>query len=103
MSIIGEKTKHPFISLKKKVSGGQPVIGGTRIKVLDISFRYEFMGWSADRIIDEYPHLKLEQVYDALSYYYEHKDFFNNKLREDTSFLTQLKKKHPSKLEAKLK
>ena len=103
MSIIGEKAKHPFISLNKKVSGGQPVIKGTRIKVLDISFRYEFMGWSADRIIDEYPHLKLEQVHDALSYYYGHKDFFNKKLSEDTSYIAQLKKKYPSKLEAKLK
>ncbi|MBE7443776.1 MAG: hypothetical protein HS132_00295 [Planctomycetia bacterium] len=51
----------------------------------------------------KHPYLRLEQVYDALSYYYEHKDYFNKKLREDISFLTQLKKKYPSKLEAKLK
>lgn len=60
------------------------------------------MGISADRIVDEYPYLKLEQVYDALSYYYEHKDMFDRKYREDQSFLNQLKKQYPSKLKAKL-
>lgn len=103
MPIIVEKTKHPYISTNKRVSGGQPVIKGTRIKVLDICIRCEVMGWSADRIIDEYPHLRLEQVYDALSYYYEHKNYFNKILREDASFLTQLKKKYPSKLEPRIK
>jgi hypothetical protein len=60
------------------------------------------MGWSADRIIDEYPHLKLEQVHNALSYYYEHKTTFDKKYREDQSFLRQLKSQYPSKLKAKL-
>jgi uncharacterized protein (DUF433 family) len=69
---------------------------------MDIAIRYALTGLSADRIIDKYPHLKLEQVYDALSYYYEHKDFFDKKYRKDQSFLTQLKKRYPSKLKAKL-
>ncbi|KKO20216.1 MAG: hypothetical protein DCC43_05925 [Candidatus Brocadia sp.] len=86
-----------------KISGGQPVIRDTRIKVLDIAIRYELMGMSADSIIDEYPHLRLEQVHDALSYYYGHKDMFDRKFREDQSLLKQLKKQYPSKLEVKLK
>ncbi len=73
MSVAKKKTKHPYISIDPKILGGQPVIRNTRIRVSDIAIRYEFIGLSADRIIDEYPHLKLEQVYDALSYYHEHK------------------------------
>jgi hypothetical protein len=69
---------------------------------MDIAIRYEFMGWSADKIIDEYPHLRLEQIHDALSYYYEHKEMFDKKYREDQSFLTSLKKQFPSKLKAKI-
>jgi uncharacterized protein (DUF433 family) len=69
---------------------------------MDIAINYELLGISADKIIDEYPDLKLEQVYDALSYYYEHKDTFDKKYREDQSFLAQLKKQYPSKLKAKL-
>lgn len=102
MPVVERRTKHPFISIDPKVSGGQPVISGTRIKVMDIAVRYELMGMSADRIIDEYPHLKLEQVHDALSYYYEHKNVFDKKYREDQAVLTQLKKKYPSKLKARL-
>ena len=102
MPVAEKKTKHPYISINPKIAGGQPVITGTRIKVMDIAVRYELMGMSADKIIDEYPHLKLEQIHDALSYYYEHKDMFDRKYREDQSFLNQLKKQYPSKLKAKL-
>jgi len=98
MPVAEKKTKHPYVSIDPRIAGGQPVIRGTRMKVMDIALKYEFMGLSADRIIDEYPHLKLEQIHDALSYYYENKDAFDKKYREDQSFLTQLKKKYPSKL-----
>lgn len=98
MPIAVRKTKHPYISIDPKISGGAPVIIGTRIKVMDIAIRYELMGFSPDKIIDEYPHLKLEQVHDALSYYYEHKDMLDKKYREDQLFLSQLKKSYPSRL-----
>jgi uncharacterized protein (DUF433 family) len=98
MPVAEKKTKHPYISIDPRIAGGQPVIRGTRMKVMDIAIKYEFMGLSADRIIDEYPHLKLEQIHDALSYYYENKDAFDKKYREDQSFLTQFKKKYFSKL-----
>ncbi len=100
MQVIEKKTKHPYIS--KESTGGQPVIKGTRIKVMDIAVRYELMGFSADKIVDEYPHLKLEQIHDALSCYYENKDMFDRKYREDQSFIKQLKGQYPSKLKAKL-
>lgn len=102
MPVAVRKTKHPYISRDPKIAMEEPVISGTRIKVLDIAIRYELMGLSADRIIDEYPHLKLEQIHDALSYYYEHKNMFDRKYREDQSFLIRLKKQYPSKLKAKL-
>ncbi len=102
MPVAEKKTNHPFISLDPKIAGGQPVIRGTRIKVMDIAIRYELMGMSADKIVDEYPHLKLEQIHDALSYYYEHKTALDRKYKEDQAILTQLKKQYPSKLRAKL-
>ena len=102
MPIALKKTKHPYISINPNISGGQPVISGTHIKVMDIAIKYELMGIGVDRIIDEYPHLKPEQIHDALSYYYEHKNIFDRKYREDQILLNQLKKKYPSKLKAKL-
>ena len=102
MPVAERKTKHPYISMNPKISGGQPVISGTRIKVMDIAIRYELMGMSADRIVNEYPQLRLEHVHDALSYYYEHKGTFDKKYREDQAILAQLKKQYPSKLKAKV-
>lgn len=102
MPVVERKTNHPFIAIDPKLSGGQPVVRGSRIKVMDIAVRYELIGMSADRIVDEYPHLKLEQIHDALSYYYEHKTTLDRKYKEDQTFLTQLKKQYPSKLRTKL-
>lgn len=100
MPIAARKTKHPYILTNPKISGGQPVISSTRMKVMDIAIRYELMGLSPDKIIDEYPHLKLEQVHDALSYYYEHKDILDKKYREEQSFLSLLRKRYPSRLKS---
>lgn len=80
MPVTERRTKHPCISIDRRIAGGQPVITGTRIRVMDVAVRYELMGMSADKIIDEYPHLKPEQIHDALSYYYEHKAEFDKKL-----------------------
>lgn len=103
MSVAEKKIKHPYVSRNPKISGGQPVISGTRIKVMDIAIRYELLGWSADKIVDEYPNLRLEQVHDALSYYYEHKEMFDQRYREDQCFINEIKKQYPSRLKAKLK
>src|SRR5574340_933446 len=102
MPVVEKKIKHPYISIAPKIAGGQPVVSGTRIKVIDIAIRYALMGISPDGIIDEYPHLKLEQIHDALSYYYEHKDLFDRRYREDQAILAQLQKKYPSKLKTRL-
>ena len=103
MPVTERKTKHPFISIDRKISGGQTVISGTCIKVMDIALRYEFMGMSADEIINEYPHLKLEQIHDSLFYYYEHKDAIDKKFSQDQTLLNKLKEQFPSKLKANLR
>jgi len=101
MPIALKKTKHPYISINPNISGGQPVISGTRIKVMDIAIKYELMGIGVDRIIDEYPHLKPEQIHDALSYYYEHKNIFDRKYREERSIIEGLLRRKIEVISAK--
>ena len=48
------------------------------------------MGCTPDEIINAHPHLKLEQVHDALSYYYEHQVEIDTKIREDNEFAEKL-------------
>jgi uncharacterized protein (DUF433 family) len=68
---ISKRSKHPYISSNSEISRGSPVISGTRVRVIDIAIEYDRLGLTPDQIIDAHPHLTLEAVHDALSYYYE--------------------------------
>ncbi len=59
---------HPYIESIPGIIGGEPVIIGTRTPVRAIVERWKF-GESPEVIQTHYPHLRLAQVFDALSYY----------------------------------
>jgi uncharacterized protein (DUF433 family) len=65
------QTEHPHIVRVEGICGGEPIIKGTGISVRTIVERTRLSD-SPERIVDDYPHLTLAQVYDALSYYHEH-------------------------------
>jgi uncharacterized protein (DUF433 family) len=67
-----EETEHPHVERVPGVQGGQPVIVGTRIPVWIVVDHFK-AGRSLGYILENYD-LTAEQVYDALSYYYEHTD-----------------------------
>lgn len=94
--VIQEETKHPFIIINPKIGGGSPTIKGTRTKVIDIAIRYELMGMSPDQIIEQFPHLTLAQIHDALSYYYEHKKNLDEDYQENQVLIEELKRLYPS-------
>jgi uncharacterized protein (DUF433 family) len=51
------------------ILGGRPRIDGTRIAVQAISGWYK-KGYSPEEINEQYEHLKLYQIYAALTYYH---------------------------------
>lgn len=53
------------------VLGGKHRIEGTRIRVVDVVGYYEERGLEPEEIADKFG-LELEEVYEALLYYYEH-------------------------------
>lgn len=77
------KTVHPYVTQKKGVQGGKPIIVGTRTSIRSIVF-YHRMGDTPEEILDKYPHLALAQVYDALSYYYDHQEEVDQDMESDT-------------------
>jgi len=93
-----ENTNHRFIVRDKDISGGSPIIEGTRTRVIDIAIEYEMLGRSPDEIISSHPHLNLPQVHDALSFYYENRDELDQKAEQDQEFISRLKGKIASKL-----
>ena len=62
---------HPRILRRPDISGGEPIIRGTRISVRHIVERIQ-AGQSVEDILAALPHLSAAQVYDALSYYHDH-------------------------------
>jgi len=63
---MATKVIHPYITSRKDVGEGKPIIKGTRTRVANIIAYYK-LGYSPEEIAREFPHLTLSQIYDALS------------------------------------
>jgi len=68
--------------MKKNVCGGALIIKGTRISVANIA-GYYLMGFSPEEIQRELPHLNLAQIFDAIAFYFDHKEIINQELEKD--------------------
>jgi prevent-host-death family protein len=72
---------HPRIVCRSGISGGEPIIQGTRISVRHIVERVR-AGQSVDDILAALPHLTAAQVHNALSYYYDHQTEIDQLIEE---------------------
>ena len=68
----GEVTEHPYIERQANVLSGEPVVKGTRTPVRAIVEHWKF-GDPPDEIARKLPHLRLAHIFDALSYYDDHR------------------------------
>ena len=67
------KTKsYPYITRKKDILHGAPIVEGTRTPVRAIAGYYQ-MGMSVDEIVLGLPHLTMAQAHSALAYYFDHR------------------------------
>lgn len=73
---------HLHITMKKDVCGGAPIIKGTRTSVANIA-GYYLMGYSPEEIQRELPHLNLAQIFDAIAFYFDHKEMIDQDLEKD--------------------
>ena len=90
-------TKHPYVIQDKRISGGSPVIAGTRTRIIDIAIEYEYLGRTVDEITDAHPYLSLAQVHDALSYYYEQQEKLDKEIKERLEKIEELRKEYQSR------
>jgi uncharacterized protein (DUF433 family) len=60
--------------------GGMAYIGQTRYKVLHLAAEHYHYGWSADELLRQHPDLRPEEVYAALTYFYDHYDVLRQQL-----------------------
>lgn len=65
-------TEHPHIIRDTSILGAEPIIKGTRTSVRAIAEWWKF-GASPEEIQENLPHLSLSQIFDALSFYDDHR------------------------------
>lgn len=78
------RTEHPHIDRRENVCGGEPVIHGTRITVRAVVEYIVRQGMTPEEMLREWNHLKLSQIYDALSYYHDHKTEIDRLIRQSS-------------------
>lgn len=83
MPVALKKIKHPYVVSTKTHCGGKPVIVGTKFPVKSVVFYVLKQGMTPEELVKEFSHLSLSQVYDALSYYYEHVKEIEKDLSEE--------------------
>ena len=79
-----EQVKHPYIVIQQGYCGGSPIIAGTKFPVRAVVNYVLKQGMTPEELLKEFSHLTLAQVYDALSYYYDHKTEIEHELSENT-------------------
>jgi uncharacterized protein (DUF433 family) len=64
---------HPYVERRTGVLSGRPVIKGTRLPIWQIAVRLQ-LGDTPDDLIEQYPHISAAAIYDAISYFLDHRD-----------------------------
>ena len=72
MNTMKATTKHLYVVRDPAILGGEPIIKGTRTPVRAVVENWR-LGLSPEEIVVHLPHLTLAQVFDALSYYADHR------------------------------
>lgn len=76
--------RHAYIEVVEKPTGSQALLKGTRIPV-SVIIGYLRLGETPESLVGRiFPHLTLAQVYDALSYFHDHRDDIEQELLENT-------------------
>ena len=60
---------YPHLSIDDE---GTARIGRTRYKVLHLAAEHYYHGWSAEELLRQHTDLRPEEVYSALTYFYDH-------------------------------
>ena len=86
-------TDHPHIVRMEGVQGGEPIIRGVYVTVRGIVEMTTRLGQTPEQLAKEYsPKLSLAQIYDALSYYYDHQTEIETYIRQHQAALKEATK-----------
>lgn len=93
MPAPARKIKHPYVVSLKTHCGGSPIIAGTKFPVKSVVYYILKQGMTPEEFVREFKHIRLEHVYDAISYYYENKEEIDKELSPKDSSLRRKQKR----------
>lgn len=74
---------------------GTARIGRTRYKVLHLAAEHYAHGWTAEELMRQHPDLRPEEVYAALTYFYDHYDALVQELRSSAAEADSIRPPQP--------
>ena len=77
-----QPTEHPYIVRREGFRGGRPILRGSSMPVWLVAAMWR-SGDTADDILRAYPHLEPAAVYDAISYYLDHRAEIEAQIEEN--------------------
>lgn len=98
---MASETLGEHIVITPGIRGGRPRIAGHRITVDDIVIWHNNLGYSVEKIADDY-NLELDTVTAALDYYHVHKEEIDANIKEGKDFAESMRKVIPSRLNREL-
>jgi uncharacterized protein (DUF433 family) len=83
---------YPHITID---ANGVARIGDTRYKVLYLAGEHFHYCWTAEEIRRQHPDLRPEEVYAALTYFYDHYDEMVRQLQENAEYAASMRSNNP--------
>ncbi len=80
----------------------QVAIEGTRYKVLHLAGEHYAYGWSAEELMRQHPDLRPEQIYSAMTFFYDHFDELVEQMKRSDQELEARRKSQSLSREALL-
>jgi uncharacterized protein (DUF433 family) len=75
------------------VCGGDPVISGHHLRVMDVVVWHEMQGYSAEEVAGMFA-ITLAEVHAALAYYFDHREDIEAEFRRDDKVLKRILARH---------
>ena len=80
---MSTETSYPHLEMNRGVLS----IGKTRYTVLHLAGEHYHHGWTAEEILRQHADLRPEEVYSALTYFYDHYDEVVAELQAESEFV----------------
>ncbi len=83
---------YPHITIDEQ---GVARLGKTRYKILHLAGEHYHHGWSGEELLRQHPDLRPEEVYAALTYFYDHFDDMVAQLQAQVEAADSLRAQQP--------